>query len=274
MNAKKSINLLLKACKVLQAFTLQDPEIGTSEMARKVFLPRSTVHRIMSTMAQIHWLEWDETKKKYRIGSELYMIGNLFIETTDILVALAPVAEMLNELSKESAVAAIFDRGNVIEIMRMDARYEPRFVTPTSRLKTAYSTSVGKALLSELSESELDSLFPDGNLVQRTKKTIKTKSELKRELEKIRKSGISYDDEGTWDGLVGIASLIRDSRGRGVAAMSIGIPVFRLNGKNRERLITLVKKACSLVSYRLGHRGSTDIIRSPHEIRSWWHKNL
>ncbi|MFC1916413.1 IclR family transcriptional regulator [Chloroflexota bacterium] len=272
-NLKRPVNSLLKAAKIVETFTSQEHELGASEMARKVSLPRPTVHRLMSTLAQIHWLEWDESKKKYGIGPELYMIGNLYVENKSILTRIEPVAEMLNELSKESVVAAIFDHANVMEIMRIDARYEPRFILPTSRLRIAHVTSVGKALLSELSESEIDSLFPDENLMQRTKKTIKTKSELKRELEKIRKSGISYDDEENWDGFAGIASLVRDSSGKGILAMSIGIPVFRLNGvEARENLTTLVRKCCDLASYRLGYRDSRRHIRSLQEIRSWWHK--
>jgi len=273
MVAKKSINSLLKAVKVLQAFSLQEPELGTSEIARKVSLPRPTVYRIMSTLVQAHLLDWNIRKKKYRIGPELYMIGNLFIETTDILGAAEPVTKILNELSEEAVSVSIFERGNVVLIMKEEARYEFRFARPIGTILPAHTSSMGKAFLSDLADAEVDSLYPDDSLVPRTNKSIKTKSKLKAELLKIRESGISFDEEGSYDGVVGISSLIRDSSGDVLAAMGISVPVFRINEASRNRLATLIKMACSLVSYRLGYQDPRGPIRSLQEISSWWHRN-
>jgi DNA-binding IclR family transcriptional regulator len=129
---------------------------------------------------------------------------------------------------------------------------------------------MGKAFLSELSDTELDMYYPEERLIQRTQKTIASKTELKLQLEQIRKSGISYTrGEGT-EGMEGIASLIRDSSGKAVAAMSVHLPVFKANNSSRKKLSLLIKKACSLISYKMGYQGDKDPVRDIRELRSWW----
>ena len=76
----------------------------------------------------------------------------------------------------------------------------------------------------------------------------------------------------TFEGVEGIASVIRDASGSVIAGMAISVPVFRMNEDNRKRMTTLVEMGTSLISYRLGHNVDNPV-RDINEIILWWEQN-
>ena len=264
---------LLKAILVIKSFTPDELELGIVDIAHKVKIPLTTAHRTLATLTRGGLLEQNDRTGKYRIGPEFYMQGSLYLRATDIFKAAEPVTKALNDLTGEAVCIAILNRGNVVMVMKEESKYDFRVATHVGSILTAYTSAMGKALLSELPEAEIDSIIPEERLRPRTKNTIATKRELKLELEQIRKTGVSFDLEGNFEGVVGIASLIRDASGKAVAAMSIPVPVFRSNQASRERIVTLIKMGTSLISYRLGHGDANNPIRDIEEIRSWWEQN-
>jgi len=232
-----------------------------------------TTHRILATLTKSGILERNVETGKYRIGPELYTLGSLYLHTTDIIVAAQPVIKTLNELTGENINLSIFDKGNVVIVVKEEAMYAFRFDRHIGSILPAYASSMGKAFLSELTETELDSIYPAEKLRPLTEKTIATRTELKLELEQVRKTGISFDREGYSEGIVGIGSAIRGTSGRAVAAMSIALPVFKIHQNTIDRLVTLVRLGTSLISYRIGYRDAAHPVRDNEEIRSWWEQS-
>jgi len=261
---------LLKAVSILRCFSYDEPELGISDIVRKVKMPRTTVHRILSTLVRVGFLIRKNNTGKYRVGPALYTMGSLYLFTTDILSAAEPVTELLNELSGEAIKISVFDRGNVIVVKKEESRYDFRYQHAVGSILPAYASSMGKAFLSELSEMELESLYPNEILKPLPSKTIATKTELKEELKQVRSTGFSVDMEGNTEGLSGVGCVIRDTTGKVVAAMSIGVPSHTFTEKRKHQLGTLNKMGASLISYRLGYQDNKNTVRSLEEIRTWW----
>jgi len=261
---------LLKAVSILKCFSYDEPELGISDIVQKVEMPRTTVHRILSTLIRAELLSRKIHTGKYRIGPALYTMGSLYLVTTDILSAAEPVTELLNELSGEAIKLAVFDRGNIIVIKKEESRYSFRYHHAVGSILPAYASAMGKALLSELSEIELESLYPSEFLKPLTSKTISTKAELIQVLEKIRISGVSVDIEENTEGLSGVACVIRDATDKAIAAMCIGVPAHTFNEERKRQLATLNKMGASLISYRLGYQDEGNTVRSLEDIRAWW----
>ena len=132
---------------------------------------------------------------------------------------------------------------------------------------------MGKAFLSQLSELELESLYPNEELKPLTKKTIPTKTELKEDLKRVRSNGFSVDREGNTEELSGVGCVIRDATGKVVAAMSIGVPAHTFTEERRLQLGTLNSMGADLISYRLGYLDPRNPVRSLEEILAWWEKS-
>ena len=261
---------VVKAISILMCFTPSDLELGVSEIARRVGLPKPTAHRLILTLSETRLLERSQVSGKYRVGPELYILGSLYLSTTDILKAGEPVVKKLNEITEEAVIIGIIEKVNMTVIMKEEARHSLRYTNPVGTSVPAHVSATGKALLSELTEEEIDKRYPYENLQKITTHTISTKTELKQDLENIRKTGVSIDIQGTALGVIGIASVIRSSNGTVVAAISIPTPLTRLNPLKIEKLSELVKLGAGLVSYRLGYKGSDTPVRDVQELHEWW----
>jgi len=271
MNDKSSS--VIKAISILKNFTPSEPELGVSEIARRVGLTKPTTHRLLVILTRTKLLEKNINNRKYKIGPELYILGSQYLNNTDVLKAAQPVVKKINEITEEAVSIGILDSANMIIIMKEEALHALRYARPVGTSIPAYASATGKVLLSELTEKEIDELFPSENLRQVTPRTMSTKTELKKDLKNIRKTGISIDVEGTALGVMGIASIIREPNRKAVAAMSIPTPLTRLNPSKIEKLSELVKLGAGLVSYRLGYNGSDTPVRDVQELREWWEQN-
>ena len=228
------------------------------------------MHRILSTLIRAELLSRKNHTGKYRIGPALYTMGSLYLVTIDILSAAEPITELLNELSGEAIKLSVFDRGNVIVVKKEESRYAFRYHHAVGSILPAYASAMGKAFLSELSETELESVYPGEFLKPLTKKTIISKAQLKEELKQARSSGFAVDIEGNTEGLSGVGCVIRDATVKVVAAMSIGVPAHTFNEERKRQLATLNKMGASLISYRLGYQDERNTARSLEDIRTWW----
>ena len=124
-----------------------------------------------------------------------------------------------------------------------------------------------------MTDEEIYNLYPEDSLIKRTDKTTATKKELKLQLDKIRQTGVSFDSEGVYEGIEGIASVVRDSSREVVAAIAAAVPIYRMNPAKRELFANLIKLGSSLISYRLGYNVTVNTIRDIEELHSWWREN-
>lgn len=266
-NGIKSLN---KASEVLGCFGPDKLELGAVDISSKLKVPLTTVVRILATLTNMRFLERSEKTRKYSIGPMLYYLGSLYLDTTDIFKAAEPVIKTVNSLTSEAVSLGILQEGNVILIMKEESKHAFRLTHHIGTILPAYASAMGKILLSELSEAKVDVLFPDERLRPITEKTVATKSELKREFKEIRRNGTAFNREGGYDGVEGIASAVRDASGTAIAAMSLPVPIFRLDEKRRELFAGLIKRATNLISYRLGYKGDNNPYHNSEDIRSWW----
>ena len=273
MSTVKSNKSLLKAISIIKVFSHEKPELGPSEISREIGMPTATTHRILATLLKGGLLEKNPTTGKYRIGPEFYLIGNLYLETTDILRIADPVMETLNELTGEAVNLSMFDKGNITLVMKKESKHAFRISARIGTSMPAYSSAMGKAFLNELNNNELDKLYPEEILRPVTRKTVSNKTELKDDLKRIKKHGISYDWEGSYEGILGVAALIRDNSSHAVAGLSITLPIIRTDHVYNKRIGKLIKMAASLISYRIGYKYTTNPIRNVQEIATWWNGN-
>ncbi len=113
-----------------------------------------------------------------------------------------------------------------------------------------HNTSLGKAFLSTLTESELEQTLDRIYLHARTKKTISDKDQLLAEIEKIHKRGYAMCVEEYLVGLITIGSpLISSHSGEGIGAVSFDFSILQNNADEIEKnYADRIKKAAAALS--------------------------
>jgi DNA-binding IclR family transcriptional regulator len=267
-----SYRSIFRAVSILKSFTPSDLELSSAEISRRVGLHRATTHRILTALAECGMLRRIGKTGKYAIGPLLYQMGTLYLDTVDVFKASKPIMETIRDLTREDIVMGMLDRGNVVLIMKEESNLDFRIGRHVGESIPAYASSMGKALLSELTDAELDLLYPEEKLEPVTEKTVTRKAELRSILRDVGKSGVAYDQESGRIGVEGVASVVRDASGKAIVALCISLPIFRANPERRQKLAKLVTMSASLISSHLGYRDSDKPVPDIREIQSWWVK--
>jgi len=265
---------LFKAISILNNFSPNKPELTVADISDKLDIPKPTVYRILSCLTKTGFLEKKSGKGTYVIGRTLYTLGSLYLSTTDLFEAAEPVIQAINDITGEvTNVSILDDKGYIVMLLREESKHPLRHVVHVGSTGPAYTRASGKALLSALTDEEIDRLYPEEKLERLTSKTVATRTELKYELEQARKNGFASNSEQAFEGIEAVASVIHNARGNVVAAVAISAPVVRMNEVSRGKFASLVKIGAGLLSYRLGYQDGTQSVYKVEDLYTWWQQN-
>jgi DNA-binding IclR family transcriptional regulator len=245
------VKSLYKAVKLLDYFTPEHPERGISELSELSGLLKSTIHNIITTFEQAGFLEKNPATNKYRLGMKLLQLSNNLYASHDLRRILHPYLVKFCEYTHETVYLAMPSEGEVIYI---DAIF-PLDKTPGRSVvgikAPFYCTGVGKAILANLPESEINQIL-DQELIAYTPYTIVAPQALRAELEQIRSRGYAIDNMEHEYGIRCIAVPIKNMRGVTVASCSISGPSLRFDdtriAEYSQVLLTNVREIQGLIS--------------------------
>lgn len=245
------LSSVANALRLVKAFSDEESEIGISDLARRLGLAKSTVHRLASTLLEEGVLEQNAVDGKYRLGLALFELGALVRRKMDFTAAARPFLRMLMEKTGETAHLAILDHGSVLYMITHESQQAIRVSSNVGTRAPAHSTAVGKALLAFQPEEEIARIVSRG-LPASAPNTIVDGKALQRELALVRARSYAVDDEESEVGLRSIAAPIRGDAGQVIAAISIAGPVHRMTKKMLLSWVRELVGAAEAVSQRLG----------------------
>src|SRR5262245_32353726 len=98
----KGLKSLRKAIHVLEAFSVREPRLPLTEIARRVGLPMSTAHRILTTLHAEGFVQRDAERDQYRLGIRLLELGSIVLSTMELHREALPFIETLARESGET----------------------------------------------------------------------------------------------------------------------------------------------------------------------------
>ena len=241
------------AARLLKQFSTRDRELGVSELARRLDLGKSTVHRLLSTLTAEHLLDQDPLTGKYRLGLAMHDLGAAVATHLDLHEAVIAPLEQLRNTTSETCQVAVLDGREVVYVERLDSPQTLRLFLEVGRRNDAHSTSTGKCLLAFLPDSELDRALDGWSLAAKTPHTITDHRRLRSALKDIRKQGYAWNLHESEVGVLSVAAPIRNLAGRVIAAMSAAGPETRMEPAMRP-VTQAVIQAAAQASRRLGWR--------------------
>ncbi|GAB2609569.1 IclR family transcriptional regulator [Streptomyces capparidis] len=245
-----------RALDILELFLDGEESLSAPEITRRLGLPRTTVHELVTTLAARSYLvPVPDHSGRYRLGVRAYQLGSRYAEQLDLASEGHAVARRVADTCDETVHVAILDGADVIYIAKVDSTHAVRMVSAAGRRLPAHCTAVGKLLLAGLSEAALDARIPeDRPLAAMTPNSITSPRELRRELASIRERGIAVERCESNPDVGCVAAPVRDTHGELVAAMSISVPTIRWSEEREADLAELVAKGAAELSERLGYR--------------------
>ena len=240
-----------KALELLDHFTVERPELSLAEISREVDAHKSSVFRVLTTLEAAGFLEKDPQSGKYRLGLKILDLAGRVWGRHDIRQISSPYMEELARETGEVTHLAVLDGSDIVYL---EKRGQGQILTVATRVggrNPAYASSMGKVLLADLSESELRTVLGRGKLKKLTPNTITEIPRLMEELAHIREQGFALDNEETFPGIRCVGAPIRDAGGGVVAAVSVTVPVQRMNDERVRELWRLVTNTARMISERV-----------------------
>ena len=256
VNVEKDSHLssVKNALRILQCFTMDEPEKKISELSAALGLNKSTVSRTMTTLASEGFVYKDPETKKYRLGLSILSLSGIVSSQMDIYRESQPVLNRLVENIGETAHISVLDHLDVIYLQKVECNHPVRFLTHIGKRNPPYCTSSGKVLLAHAAEDVVNQVIEKG-LEKLAKNTITNPQKLRIHLNQVKEDGYANSTEEILEGVTSIAAPIFDYRGKVIAALSVVGPNQRMQQHKIQGLAKKVMSAAREVSTRMGYRG-------------------
>ncbi|PFN97735.1 IclR family transcriptional regulator [Bacillus sp. AFS076308] len=256
VNVEKDSHLssVKNALRILQCFTMDEPEKKISELSAALGLNKSTVSRTMTTLASEGFVYKDPETKKYRLGLSILSLSGIVSSQMDIYRESQPVLNRLVENIGETAHISVLDHLDVIYLQKVECNHPVRFLTHIGKRNPPYCTSSGKVLLAYAAEDVVNQVIEKG-LEKLAKNTITNPQNLRIHLNQVKENGYANSTEEILEGVTSIAAPIFDYRGKVIAALSVVGPNQRIQEHKIQGLAKKVMSAAREVSTRMGYRG-------------------
>jgi DNA-binding IclR family transcriptional regulator len=228
-------------------------EMGVTELAKKLGLGKSSVYRLLLTLARHGYVEKNPQNERYRLTYRLFAVGSRAAERFGLREAAHPVMERLAAETGETVNLGVLDGTRVVNLHKVESRQLLRMHIEVGGGMPAHATALGKVLLAALEPAQVAQRLRHRRLERLTRRTLGDRAALGTALARIREQGFAIDDEECSLGLRCVAAPIRDHRATVLAALSISGPSQRLSHPVLSRLAETVRAAAREVSQRLGY---------------------
>ena len=240
------------ALRILKSFSTFEPTKRVNELSKSLGLGKSTVSRLLSTLASEGFVTKDEKTNAYRLGLSVLTLGGIITNDLEIHKEATPVLSKLVNDTGETAHLAILDELETIYIHKEECNHPVRILTHLGRRNPSYCTSSGKVLLA-FSESNIVEKVIEEGLVAHMNNTLTNPDQLRNELETIRQQGFAVSTEELTEGTRSVAAPIRDYTGQIVSAVAVVGPIQRMTDDKVNQIAKKVMEAGNEASERLGY---------------------
>src|SRR5436190_8727175 len=178
------VESLDRGLRLLQKFGATSGPMTLSDLARAADLPRATARRILFTLERGGFVATDG--KLFTLTPHVLTLAASYLRSNQVIAVLQPVLDRIATAAQEISSLSVLDGDEVVFI----ARGSPARVFSTGleigyRLP-AFCTSVGRALLGQLSDDDLAATLDTKNLAPLTPFTVTDKKALLQAIQRDR----------------------------------------------------------------------------------------
>lgn len=251
----RQLSSLQNALRILRSYSLDHPSQGITEIANSLKMGKSTVHRLVATLANEGFLVKDSETQKYRLGYSVLALYGVITSNLDIYNESLPTVRNFVDKVRETAHIGVLDEQDVIYLLKVECNHYVRFLTHVGRRNPLHCTSSGKVLLAYKEPKFIQNYIENG-LQRYTENTLTDAVALQKDLALIKKQGYATSFEELLKEVNSVAAPIRDYSGHVIAAITVVGPRQRMGRSKTSFFAKHVMEASVEISRKLGYYGS------------------
>lgn len=250
-----SVAGLERSLDLLEAMAGWPEGIALGDLADRLGMPKSAVHRLLGTLAARGYVLQDQDTADYRLSLRLADLGFRLLDGLKLPDLGMPVLARLAERTGEYCRLSLVEGDGLVWVARAQGatqglRYEPDMGTPV----VLHATATGKAWLATLPEDQaLAVVFRRGFVPppQAGVGVIRTVDSLRADLDRVRARGYAEAVEEGEAGTVALAAVFRTGPAPGApvaGTVSVAGPLLRMGPERRAALAAPLRDAAAELS--------------------------
>ena len=222
--SNNNVQVIDRGLDILEQLATAENGMSIAELTEITQLPKSTIHRILSTYADRHYVEKNEETNVYCLGYKNVEIASLYLNKIILKTEAAPIMRELATTLGCTSYLGVLEQNEVMYLEKAEQFNSLRLYTHIGKREPVYCTALGKVLASSLPEDELRVLLRHLSFIPYTPNTINNSSDFEKEVDFVHQNGYAVDHEEHTLGSSCVAIPIYDYTRNIMAAMSVSGP--------------------------------------------------
>ena len=239
-----------KAISLLELFTLAEPEIGLSDLARKAGLDKATARRLLMALAGHRLIEQEPKSRRYRLGAGLSRLARIRDAHFPFVRVAAPVVRELALETGETVHLSEFSAGALLTVHVELSAKANRVNVDVGQVLPLHGTASGIALLA-FSRPETVAAYLDKPLDAFTPHTMTRQDKVMEAIRLAASRGYSRSSQGYEEGVHSISAAILGADGNPLGTLAVASPVSRVDDAVAASQGQAAIRAARLISARL-----------------------
>lgn len=248
------VQSLARALTILEVLAEDDEGYRLVDLAERAGLPPSTTHRLLTTLQQRRFVQFDRERGVWHVGVQCFAVGAVFLRRRDLAAQALPHMRRLRDTTGETVNLGVMDQSEVVFLQQVESRQVMRAIARPGGRTPMHCSGLGKAILAALPEREVAEVLRTRGLTRFTPRSVGRPAELREALRPVRRLGYAVDDEERAVGLRCVAAAIYDEHGAPVAAISVSGPKARIPDRRIAELGRLARAAADRITAAIGGR--------------------
>ena len=211
----------------MQAFSAEDPVLSVSRAAELTGVSRPTARRLLLTFERLGFVRSEHGM--YRLTPRVLRLGFGYLSSFPVWrLAEGHMQALAGDLNEACSVATL-DEGDIVYVARVPPKRTMSLTLTIGSRLPAYPTSMGRVLLSGLSERALERYCEETPLVALTSRTTTDPTRLREIIVGVRADGFCMVDGEREEGVRSVAAPLVGSDGGVVAAINVSANAARVS---------------------------------------------
>jgi IclR family transcriptional regulator, KDG regulon repressor len=243
-----------RTLRILEAFTYAEPVLGVSELARKVGMGKSTVHRALGTLKDSGYVA-QTPDGRYRLGWKLHEMGQLVVSGLRLHEVAHEPLERLRRECDQAVNLVVLDGTDAVYIEQFESAGLARNFRQYGRRAAAHTTSSGKCLLAFSEPDVIDAAVASLTLHNSATRSISSEAALRSVLDRIREDGYVVSEGERTNAVTSIGAPVFGRDGNCIAAVSIVGRSVSFPGDRLDRYLRMVRTCALRIGRAMGGTG-------------------
>lgn len=228
MDQDYSVKSLARAMRVLECFSVQQPELGVTEIAKMLGMQKSTICNILSTFEKTGYVVQNAQTSKYHLGTKILHLSYIVNHHLGLRDIFLPYLHRIAEEAREACYFGILSNDEVLYIEAVYPSSQQQTRNILGERAPLYCTGLGKAMLAHMPPEEAERIIC-GELRPYTTFTLCDPMVLRDHLDEIRRNGYAVDNMEHEFGVRCVAAPVFGANGQVMAAVSVSGPSPRFD---------------------------------------------